>query len=312
MNSLLHLLNVLLLCGSALGLTADDLAAVERELQAVISGEGILAAVRLSFHDCVGGCDGCLNIDNPDNFGLEDIVADLDTLYTENNYSELLSRADLWAYAGYVALGKAVDSANTDCTDDCVPALGLVFKYGRVDCSTAPYTTADVGLPSPHYNYEGLMDFFATEFGFTADEVVALMGVHTLGGAETYNSGFDGDWVEGEPDKFNNKYYSIMIDAANSWKQRDVSEDSTPVIQWNADDDVGFMLNSDMAIYKEFNLAEDGVSSCTYDECLLTDSAATVQKYAASNADWIADFAPVYTKVVEHVDPSIILQDIVE
>merc|ERR1711915_965035 len=291
------------------GLTADDLAAIEQDLQPVLTGEGMLSAVRLSFHDCVGGCDGCLNIDNPDNFGLEDIVADLDTLYLDNNYAELLSRADLWAYAGYVSLGKAVDKANINCQDDCVPALDLAFRYGRVDCSTAPYTTADVGLPSPHYNYQGLMNFFATEFGFTAEEVVALMGVHTLGGAEIYNSGFDGDWVEGEPHKFNNKYYSIMVDEANNWRQRDVSETSTPVIQWNADPNVGFMLNSDMAIYKEFELDEAGVSSCTYDECLLTDSADLVKRYAASNADWVADFAPVYIKVVEHVDPSIILQD---
>ena len=27
--------------------------------------------VRLTFHDCVGGCDGCLNVNDPDNAGLE-------------------------------------------------------------------------------------------------------------------------------------------------------------------------------------------------------------------------------------------------
>ena len=34
------------------------------------------------------------------------------------------------------------------------------------------------------------MKFFATEFGFSATEVVALMGVHTLGSAKETNSGF--------------------------------------------------------------------------------------------------------------------------
>jgi len=310
MIPLLHLSFALLMCGSALALTADDLVAIGRKLRSVIKGGTVPTAVRLSFHDCVGGCDGCLNIDNPDNAGLADIVADLDTLYTDNNYSELLSRADFWAYAGYYALGKAVENANTDCVDNCVPDLGLVFKYGRVDCSTAPYTTDDEGLPSAHLNYQDLMDFFATEFGFTADEVVALMGVHTLGGAETGNSGFKGSWVQGETSKFNNNYYSIMIDAANNWKQRDVSEDTTPAYQWNAKG-VGFMLNSDMAIYKDFTLNDDGSSSCTYANCPTTNSAATVEKYAVSNADWIPDFASVFTKMAEHVDSSIALQDIV-
>ena len=40
------------------------------------------------------------------------------------------------------------------------------------------------------YSYLGLMDFFATEFGFSETEVVALMGVHTLGSAKSTNSGF--------------------------------------------------------------------------------------------------------------------------
>jgi Peroxidase len=35
-----------------------------------------------------------------------------------------------------------------------------------------------------------MMDYFAKEFGFTSTEVVALMGVHTLGEARATNSGF--------------------------------------------------------------------------------------------------------------------------
>ena len=40
-------------------------------------------ALRLGFHDCVGGCDGCLNVDNDSNAGLADVVADLEVLYTD-------------------------------------------------------------------------------------------------------------------------------------------------------------------------------------------------------------------------------------
>ncbi len=36
----------------------------------------------------------------------------------------------------------------------------------------------------------GVMSYFANEFGFNSSQVVALMGVHTLGEASTSNSGF--------------------------------------------------------------------------------------------------------------------------
>lgn len=77
------------------------------------------------------------------------------------------------------------------------------------DCSTAPYTTNDEGLPSALLDYDGVMDFFQEEFGFDANETVALMGAHTLGAANPDNSGFNGVWVEGEPQYFNNEYYQV-------------------------------------------------------------------------------------------------------
>ena len=39
-----------------------------------------------------GGCNGCLNLDNPSNFGLEDLVDELETLYQDEGYSSLISR----------------------------------------------------------------------------------------------------------------------------------------------------------------------------------------------------------------------------
>ena len=35
------------------------------------------------------------------------------------------------------------------------------------------------------------MSFFASEFGYTEREVTALMGAHTLGAADIFNSGFN-------------------------------------------------------------------------------------------------------------------------
>ena len=39
-----------------------------------------------------GGCNGCLNVDNPSNGGLSDLVEQLETLYQDEGYSSLISR----------------------------------------------------------------------------------------------------------------------------------------------------------------------------------------------------------------------------
>ena len=77
------------------------------------------------------------------------------------------------------------------------------------------------------------MDYFAQEFNFTALEATALMGAHTLGGANIFDSGFPfsifstigdlflgsgyhGIWVRNEAGMFNNLYYSNLINS--DWK----------------------------------------------------------------------------------------------
>jgi hypothetical protein len=40
-------------------------------------------SICIGFHDCVGGCDGCVNQDNPDNAGLGPIISELEIIYIE-------------------------------------------------------------------------------------------------------------------------------------------------------------------------------------------------------------------------------------
>ena len=54
-----------------------------------------LSFAELKFYDkiCTGGCDGCLNVENPDNAGLADLIESLETLYQEQGYSDIISRS---------------------------------------------------------------------------------------------------------------------------------------------------------------------------------------------------------------------------
>jgi Peroxidase len=56
--------------------------------------------VRLSFHDCVGGCDGCVDMNDLDNGGLDipmNALQPIVTKYTQGSANASLTRADVWA-----------------------------------------------------------------------------------------------------------------------------------------------------------------------------------------------------------------------
>merc|ERR1711874_14965 len=299
-----HILSFLLLslATSAMmqftSLSSTEVEAIKKKLRSVVRGPALPTAVRLSFHDCVGGCDGCLNVNNHDNAGLADLVASLDTLYLANSYDSLLSRADFWALAGVYAVDKTIELNNGDCDeDDCeVPDSGLVFQWGRTDCDTAPYTDVDVGLPSALLDHANVMSFFAGEFGFDDNETVALLGAHTLGRASSDNSGFSGTWINGEANFFNNEYYKKLVDSSLTWRHRDAGTDNW---QWNVLGEV-FMLNADVALYKDILVNSVGESSCDFTTCAAAPTATAVDAFAASNAAWITEFTKVYTKMLAH------------
>ena len=114
------------------GLTSSQVNKVIRKARSVV-GPAKPAMVRLTFHDCVGGCDGCLNVNDPDNAGLEDLVADLEAVYQSEGLSSVISRADMWALLGVWAVQQTIDKSNEEC-EDCgtVPDLDVSFQWGRV------------------------------------------------------------------------------------------------------------------------------------------------------------------------------------
>jgi len=185
-----------------------------------------------------GGCDGCINwsgmghgysgfpggpvirdyapVNKGDNNGLATTVAALEMIYTNKEWpltapalgQSLVetgkSRADLWQFAGIVALEVEIEKANFACDYDynvgnqvrlleseekCYFKLfkPSVFKFGRVDCipdetkkvTTFPYESTD---PESHPNNYGsakhVVDSLKHDFNLTAREGISLMAAH--------------------------------------------------------------------------------------------------------------------------------------
>ncbi len=182
-------------------------------------------AIRLAFHDCVpyedgsGGCDGCLNLDENrhDNLGLEFTAAILEKLYVDVNFPQMpahspnlvkspkdlgMSRADLWAFVGLLALDEHLQFTKTECAYDnysqmcgynssaCyspLPNYQKLFKTGRTDCiakegaSELHQYLASKVEAHPHLagNGEMTVKYFKDNFNMNGQAALALMGAHT-------------------------------------------------------------------------------------------------------------------------------------
>lgn len=88
---------------------------------AAADGAELRTLVRLAFHDCTSArCDGCVDLNDPENFGLEAAVALLDALCPQ--FSDEFGTADCWAAAAAMAAEEAADGA-----------LSLALYFGRED-----------------------------------------------------------------------------------------------------------------------------------------------------------------------------------
>jgi len=264
-------------------------------------------AVRLIFHDCVSSqCDGCLNLDNDSNAGLDGIVSDLDQLFV-GIYDSEMSRADFWALAAIKSLELTAQRANGgSCTFGNCPVINLpdiTFQYGRINCSTSPSTTDMNEFPDASWDRETLMTYFSEHFGFTTDEVVALSGAHTLGGNNLGNSGYRGDFVEGERSLLNTQYYKDMLDTSITWTNEFLVKTS----KWqfgslnSAGTDIGTRLNTDLELLYDLTINNStGECSCTVgSDCeIVTDSYDLVQTYADDADVWAIDFVAIMEKLM--------------
>ncbi|XP_022734001.1 cationic peroxidase 1-like [Durio zibethinus] len=160
------------------------LATIKSEVKSAVSKEARMGAslLRLHFHDCfVNGCDASILLDD-----------------TANIKGEKKAGPNKHSVRGY----KVIDNVKSrlerlcpgvvSCADivavaarDSVVALGgpsWTVLLGRRDSTTASFKAANSNLPSPFLNLSGLIKAFSKK-GFTAKEMVALSGSHTIGKA---------------------------------------------------------------------------------------------------------------------------------
>merc|ERR1719191_2679970 len=106
-----------------------------------------------------------------------------------------ISIADLWAYAGALSVSFA-GGPKVHC------------KFGRIDAAGGFACPARGLLLDAAQGADHIRKIFY-RMGFNDQEIVALMGAHTLGRMDP-RSGYDGPWTW-QPLKFDNAYYRNLL-----------------------------------------------------------------------------------------------------
>jgi len=189
----------------------------------------------------------------------------------EKDFHKEISRADFWQLASHVALirgglnRKCSSKDHKECTFFDIP-----FWWGRKDCNTSPHHDHSDDTGNGHGDFHECKRILHGDFGLKDYEIVAILGVHSLGGAhKSGGSGFDYNWQK-EHTIFDNRYFKNMIglNYAHENVTEDVLPDETiphdkpPRIEFvftptSIDEKPLLMLNTDIALWKEIHAEKD-------------------------------------------------------
>ncbi|KAH7865073.1 hypothetical protein Vadar_001869 [Vaccinium darrowii] len=155
------------------------LTTIKSAVDSAVSTEARMGAslLRLHFHDCfVNGCDGSVLLDG--STGEKSAGPNANSLRGFEVIDTIKSQVESLC-PGVVSCADILTVA----ARDSVVALGgpsWSVPLGRRDSATASQSAANSNLPSPASSLSALITAFSNK-GFTAKEMVALSGSHTIG-----------------------------------------------------------------------------------------------------------------------------------
>jgi hypothetical protein len=172
---------------------------VSKELQTTFTGCGRDAhgAIRAPFHDCINnGCDGSLILTDEcsraENAGLSDICSKLKGWSSKYN----VSAADIIQFAAATAIAV------------CPLGPKVQALVGRRDSANA----APIGsVPSSRDPVSKILTAFGAK-GFSADDVVALLGTHSVAVQVNDDPSQAGKSLDSTPSVYDNKFYKETKD----------------------------------------------------------------------------------------------------
>mmetsp|Transcript_52473 Transcript_52473/g.127022 ORF Transcript_52473/g.127022 Transcript_52473/m.127022 type:complete len:577 (+) Transcript_52473:23-1753(+) len=306
------------------------------DIAALIDDNPILVGkfLRLIFHDCVGGCDGCIDMTNFDNAGLVLPINALRPVVDKYEPTGVLSRTDIWMLSAVVASEVATSAV-------AVEGLEFPFQWvGRRTCEDLNGGSncgrgAD-GTPSPcgpfggphralcHGDIDGtttIQQFMSNEFDFDAQETTAIMGAHSVGAMRAVNLGFEGrrgwDLTNNDLDR---GYFIELVGSRNDpdslpdWQQTLQNNDGLDGIpdRWQYEATVDgrplTMLNSDVALVRNLvegeNLTPDGRVTCDFkgDNSCDDDTPFMpfVIRYAQDEDTFLSDYRDALNKMIDN------------
>ncbi|KAJ3018674.1 UNVERIFIED_CONTAM: hypothetical protein HDU68_011046 [Siphonaria sp. JEL0065] len=187
--------------------------------------------LRLAWHDSAtgniwtrtGGPHATMNLQDPadpQNNGLQRAIDALEPLY--DLFRDKISRADLWSYAGAVAV-RVMGGPNTK------------WRPGRQDITSI----SQAGLKSPDNDLPRAKDSWPTiknkfeSMGFNVSDIAGLLhGGHGVGRCHREYSGYHGSWT-GQENTFSNFYGTFLapastktnesLPAINSWQRNAIN-----------------------------------------------------------------------------------------
>lgn len=249
-----------------------NIAALKSEIRAALINEKSFAcpiAMRVAWHsggtydqsDNTGGTNGATMRFEPEisedaNAGLH-IVRDMLHL-VQKKYPQI-SNADMWAFAGCVAI-------------EFMGGPMPPFKFGRSDDADGKNCPPNGRLPDASQGADHLREVFG-RMGFNDQEIVALSGGHTVGRCHEVRSGYDGAWTQ-NPLQFDNEYFKNLVDI--EWKPKDWDGK----FQYTDPTDTLVMLPTDIALIEDPIFREH------------------VERYAADQQVFFDEFSAAYGKLM--------------